>query len=123
MMLHDDVSPEIERLITRAYEVFNARDIDTALALMTPDVEWPNGMEGGYVHGHEAVRDYWTRQWAMIDPRVEPEEIAGEDDGRVAVTVRQTIRDLAGNAVNERHVLHVYRLRDGLVEHMEIRES
>jgi len=26
-------------------------------------VDWPNGMEGGRVHGHAEVRAYWTRQW------------------------------------------------------------
>jgi hypothetical protein len=59
-------------LLVSAYAAFNARDIDRALATMHADVEWPNGMEGGYVHGHDAVRDYWTRQWKLIDPDVEP---------------------------------------------------
>ncbi len=59
-------------LLTRAYDAFNARDVDAAVAAMHPDVDWPNGMEGGRVHGHRGVRDYWTRQWRSIDPRVEP---------------------------------------------------
>ena len=25
-------------------------------------------MDGGYVHGPEAVREYWTRQWTMVSP-------------------------------------------------------
>ena len=29
-------------------------------------------MDGGYVHGPEAVREYWTRQWTMVSPQVEP---------------------------------------------------
>lgn len=40
---------------------------------MHPDVASANGMEGGHVYGHEAVRDYWTRQWKLIDPQVEPQ--------------------------------------------------
>ena len=76
-----------ERLLA-LYGAFNDRDIDGALAGMAPDVAWPNGWEGGHVHGHEAVRDYWTRQWAAIDPHVEPVEISVEPDGRVAVLVR-----------------------------------
>ena len=42
---------QIKMLITRAYEAFNARDIDALLSLMHPDVHWPNGWEGGYVEG------------------------------------------------------------------------
>ena len=54
------------------YAAFNERDIDGVLDAMTPDVDWPNGWEGGRVLGREAVRDYWSRQWAQIDPRVDP---------------------------------------------------
>ena len=60
------------QLLTEAYRGFNAREIDAVLALMHSDVDWPNGMEGGRVHGHQQVRDYWTRQWGMINPRVDP---------------------------------------------------
>ena len=33
------------------------------LAVLADDVAWANGMDGGHVHGREAVREYWTRQW------------------------------------------------------------
>lgn len=33
----------------KAYTAFEARDIDSALAAMHPDVDWPNGMERGTV--------------------------------------------------------------------------
>ena len=55
-------------LLTEAYRAFNAREIDAVLATMHHDVDWPNGMEGGRVHGHEGVRDYWMRQWAIYQP-------------------------------------------------------
>ena len=35
------------------YVVFNARDIDAALALMTADVAWPGAFKGGFVRGPE----------------------------------------------------------------------
>ena len=59
-------------VLRRAYEAFNARDIEAALELMHADVDWPNGMEGGRVAGRDAVRAYWTRQFGMIDSRVDP---------------------------------------------------
>ena len=34
-------------LIKKAYSAFNARDINTALATMHPDVQWPKAFEGG----------------------------------------------------------------------------
>ena len=36
-------------VIATAYQAFNLRDIDRALQAMHPDVEWANGLEGGYV--------------------------------------------------------------------------
>ena len=105
-----------------AYERFNARDIDGALSLMTRDVIWPNGMEGGTVHGHEGIRAYWTRQWKIIDPRVTAQSITRESDGRYAVEVHQLVKDIAGVALVDRTIIHVYRFDDGLIASMEIRE-
>jgi ketosteroid isomerase-like protein len=109
-------------LIATAYEAFNARDIDRALQAMHPDVEWANGMDGGYVHGHKAVRDYWTRQWTLIDPHVEPQRFASDDAGRTVVDVHQVVRDLTGRVVSDQMAQHVYDIRDGLVTRMEIRK-
>jgi hypothetical protein len=90
---------------------------------MHPDVDWPNGMEGGREHGHAAVREYWTRQFGMIDSHVEPTAMNEEPDGRVKVDVHAVVRDLDGNLVSEGDIEHVYSFRDGLVSHMEIREK
>jgi len=111
---------EHEELLRRAYEAFNARDVDAVLALMHPDVDWPNGMEGGRVLGHAAVREYWTRQFEVIDSRVEPEAFTTDAEGRVVVDVHQVVRDTAGEVLSDGRVEHVYTIRDGLVERMEI---
>jgi hypothetical protein len=108
-------------MFERLYDRFNARDIDAVLAHLTDDVDWPNGWEGGYVHGHDEVRAYWTRQWAEIDGTVVPEAFSTQDDGRIDVTVHQVIKDLGGNLLQDATVHHVYRLRGDRVEHMEIR--
>jgi hypothetical protein len=111
---------EHEELLRRAYEAFNARDVDAALALMHPDVDWPNGMEGGRVLGRAAVREYWTRQFGVIDSRVEPAGFTTDAEGRVVVDVHQVVRDTAGELLSDGRVEHVYTIRDGLVERMEI---
>ena len=69
---------------------------------------WPktstgaNGMDGGHVHGREAVRAYWTKQWAAIAPRVDPLHVAQRDDGATAVEVHQIVRDLEGESASRR---------------------
>ena len=109
-------------LLKKTYAAFNSRDIDTALAAMTPDVEWPNGMEGGTVHGHEGIRAYWSRQWGMIDPHVDPVTFTPEPSGGIAVGVHQVVRDLSGKVLVDRMVDHVYFFRKSLISRMEIRE-
>ena len=88
---------------------------------MHPDVDWPNGMEGGRVLGTAAVRDYWTRQFELLDPHVEPRNFTTESDGRIAVDVHQVVHDKAGKLLVDHMVQHVYEIRDGLIRSMEIR--
>lgn len=109
-------------LLTTVYALFNKRDIEGVLALMRPNVDWPNGMEGGRVHGYEEVRAYWTRQWRMIDPYVEPVRIEDDEAGNTVVDVHQMVRDLSGNVLKDMFVQHVYSFRDGLIERMDIQQ-
>jgi ketosteroid isomerase-like protein len=113
---------EREELLRRAYAAFNARDIDGALALMQPDVDWPNAIEGRREHGHAAVREYWTRQFEQIDSHVDPERITEDEDGRLIVDVHQVVRDRTGALLTDGRVQHVYTFRGDLVERMDIRE-
>ncbi len=109
-------------LLKKAYTAFNLRDMNSALATMHSDVEWPNGMEGGIVYGQSGVRDYWTRQWGIIDPHVEPKTFTLDETGRVIVGVHQVVQDLTGKTLQDRMVEHVYSIDDGLIRSMEIRE-
>jgi hypothetical protein len=112
---------EDERELLRgAYRDFNARRIDAVISRMHPDVIWPNGMEGGYVNGHEGVREYWTRQWAIVDPHVEPLQIEQDAAGRFVVKVHQVVQDLEGNQIVDTIIHHAYQIVDGLITRMDI---
>jgi hypothetical protein len=111
-----------EETLQAMYAAFNARDTDAVLARMTADVDWPNAWEGGHVVGPDAVREYWTRQWAAIDPHVEPTAFVERPDGRVAVSVHQVVRALDGSLVGESDVVHVYAFREGLISRMDVEE-
>jgi ketosteroid isomerase-like protein len=118
-------------LIKRMYVCFNARDIDGVLTVLTDDVAWANGMDGGYVHGREAVREYWTRQWAMVSPHVEPVRFHRTAEGAIIAEVRQSVRDLEGkplqgqqtHGLKDKTVGHVFRLREGKVARFDIQDA
>ena len=114
------MSDEVE-FLKRIYDRFNARDMDTVLAAMHQDVVWANGMDGGHVHGRDGVRDYWTRQWAMIAPHVEPAEFSMGPEGEVVVEVHQVVHDLNGNLLADKMVGHIFRIEKGLVKRFDIR--
>jgi hypothetical protein len=107
-------------LLRAAYAAFNARDIDAALALMTPDVAWPKAFKGGSALGHEGVRAYWTEQWSEINPYVEPMTFHPEEAGRILVEVHQVVRDLAGAVLADEHVGHRFTIVQGLIQAMEV---
>ena len=107
-----------------AYAAFNARDVAGALELMHPEVDWPNAWEGGRVVGHEAVAEYWTRQFEEIYSTVEPEHFDHEPDGSITVTVHQVVRDAETDEVQaDTRVLHRYRLQGGLIVRMDVLDA
>ncbi|HKB43976.1 MAG TPA: nuclear transport factor 2 family protein [Chitinophagaceae bacterium] len=110
-----------ETILKKTYRHFNNRDIDATLAAMHADVDWPDGMEGGIEHGHEAVRNYWIRQWKTINPHVEPIRFETEKDGRINVTVHQVVHDINGNLLIDQIIHHIYTIEDGLIIKMEIK--
>jgi ketosteroid isomerase-like protein len=123
--MDDDV-----KLLERIYDRFNARDIDGVLSGLTDDVVWADGMDGGYVHGSEAVRAYWTRQWAAVSPHVEPVGFHRTQDGAIVAEVRQSVRDLEGkklegqtHGLKDKTVGHVFRLREGKVARFDIKDA
>jgi ketosteroid isomerase-like protein len=113
-----------EETLRSAYRAFNARDIDAAIQLMHRKVDWPNAWEGGRVVGRAAVRDYWTRQFAAISSKVQPEGFTEEPDGEITVDVHQVVHDArTGELISDSRVRHRYRLEDGLVVRMDVLEA
>jgi SnoaL-like domain len=112
--------PNNVEILRQIYSQFNAREMDAILASLHPEVDWANGMEGGHVHGRDGVREYWTRQWAMIDPRVEPVDFTEGDDGTIKVEVHQVVRDLEGRILLDKMVGHIFRLEGSLIRRFDI---
>lgn len=122
--VHADTERETgrEAMITTLYFAFNARDVDTLLGTMRPDITWPNTIEGGTVWGRDAVREYWERQWSMLDPRVRALKFTHEGD-TVTVDTSQVVRNIAGEVQLERIVHHTFTFVDGRIARLDIRDE
>ena len=115
----DPMSYEVS-LLKHVYARFNARDMESVLAAMSEDVAWANGMEGGHVRGRDGVRDYWTRQWAVLNPHVEPVGFSTGLEGEVVVDVHQVVHDVEGKLLVDQMVVHIFRFEDGLIRRFDI---
>ena len=107
-------------LIKKAYNAFNERNIDAALATMQPNVQWSKAWEGGYISGHEEIKKYWTRQWTEINPHVEPIGFSERPNGSLEVNVHQHVKELNGTLLFDGNVKHIYSFKDGLIMKMDI---
>lgn len=111
-----------QELIKTAYAAFNARDIDTILPLMHPNVQWTKAWEGDYANGYDEVRAYWQRQWQEINPLVTPVGFRERPNGTLEVQVDQLVKDLDGNVLFDGRVVHVYVISEGLMVKMDVKE-
>lgn len=113
----------IESFFEELYNHFNERNIEGVVAHTTDDVRWANGMEGGYVYGHDGLRNYWTRQFAMIKPTVTPVDV--DVQGNVVhIKVHQVVKDLDDNLLMDEVVGHTFSLNsDNKVVAFEIDEK
>ena len=111
---------DIKNTIKKAYAAFNERNIDNALSTMQNDVQWSKAWEGGYILGHDEIKDYWTRQWTEINPKVEPIGFTNRENGSLEVRVHQNVKDLQDNLIFDGIVKHVYIFENGLIKKMDI---
>lgn len=110
-------------ILRQAYRDFNARNIDAVISRMHEEVAWANGMEGGHVHGRNAVRLYWKRQFETLNPHVEPIKIEPDQNHNWVVEVHQVVHDIKGNLLIDATVYHTYQFRDGFISRMDITTS
>lgn len=86
-------------LLTRLYKAFNDGDVAALVDAMHPAVSWPNFLEGGRVEGREALRAYWTGQFAIVTPEASPIEMHELSDGRIYVRLHYVIKAIEGGGV------------------------
>jgi ketosteroid isomerase-like protein len=88
------MSQENVELVRRAFDAFNRRDLDAALALLDDNVEFGSrlaGMEGGF-HGHRGVRRWW-----QIIREASPDRIIEIVDARALGDVTLTLARARGH--------------------------
>jgi ketosteroid isomerase-like protein len=108
------------QFLQNLYTAFNNSDLETIIAVMHPDVKWANGVEGGFVYGRDAVREYWIEQYKVIQVQLEPSNFETDERDRDVVTVRQIVRDLQGNLLDDATVKQIFTVENSSIVLYEI---
>lgn len=112
-----------QQFLENLYLAFNERKFDDLLAMMHADVEWENGMQGGFVVGRTAVGEYWRKQFEFVMSHLEPVRFELGDDNRAIVGVHLTVSDLSGNTLLNKTVNHIFTFSEGLIAKFEIDDN
>ncbi|WP_373331272.1 ketosteroid isomerase [Salmonirosea aquatica] len=75
---------------------------------------------GGHISGHGEIKQYWTRQWTEINPKVNPIGFKERQNGDLEVEVHQKVKDLHDNLIYNGMVKHIYTFENGLIKTMDI---
>ena len=114
---------EHQEFLQNLYDAFNKREIETIISAMHPNVKWANGVEGGFVYGRDAVREYWTNQFKVIQPQLETLKFETKENNRHIVTTHQIVKDLQGNVLADSVIHQIFTIEDGLISLYEIGET
>jgi hypothetical protein len=109
-----------QEFLQNLYAAFNKGEIETIISVMRLDVKWANGVEGGFVYGRDAVREYWTNQYKVIQVQLEILKFETDDNNRDIVTVHQIVRDLQGNLLADTTIQQIFTIKEGLISLYEI---
>ncbi len=112
-----------QQFLQNLYEAFNKGEIETIISVMHPDVKWANGVEGGFVYGRDAVREYWTNQYKVIQVQLETLKFETDENNRNVVTVHQIVRDLQGNLLADTTIQQIFTIENGSIGLYEIGET
>ncbi len=112
-----------QQFLQTLYEAFNKGEIETIISVMHPDVKWANGVEGGFVYGRDAVREYWTNQYKVIQVQLETLKFETDKNNKNVVTVHQIVRDLQGNLLADATIQQIFTIESSLISLYEIGET
>lgn len=103
------------RLILRFYEALDANDVDAVMALVHPDADFPNQLDGDRLKGAAAIRAYYERAFGMISAESTPLTFQAGPDNSLEVRVHHHVTSLDGGLWADEPVDYRFQFRDGLI--------
>jgi len=115
VLSHQQIEDAIAEL-RQAYSAFNRGDIDAAVRILDPDVEWiepPEFPGGGTYHGIEGAKHYLAQSRASAAQVIsEPEQFIPAGD-RIIVFVHARVLPKGSNTWQDLSLADVYTFQSG----------
>ncbi|MDP1630006.1 MAG: nuclear transport factor 2 family protein [Caulobacter sp.] len=109
-----------EAVVTRLWEALNGQDLEAASALLHPDVDWQDIMNGGRQRGRDTVLAYWREVFDVLRPDSTVMEFLPQDDGRLSARTLHHVRDPDGRLRVEEVITHLFGFKDGMIVSMDV---
>jgi ketosteroid isomerase-like protein len=107
---------EDERSVRGLADAITRGDVDAAVALCDPDVEFASvlGLSGRAYRGHDGIREYFEDiQMAWQEWKVEVHRVVAAPDGRVAIVMTMHMRGKGSGTPLSERTGHIWTLRNG----------
>ncbi|MDP2258729.1 MAG: nuclear transport factor 2 family protein [Caulobacter sp.] len=111
--------PDPRAVIDALWPALTARDIDAVVALLHPDVDWQDTLNGGRRVGRDAVRAYLSEVMATVVVVSTPINVMRTGPDRYLARVNHVVRNSTGQFWGQEIVNHLVSLRDGLIVRMD----
>jgi ketosteroid isomerase-like protein len=106
-------------LLLRFYKALDVKDVDAVMALLHPDADFPNQLDGTRLHGAAAVRAYYVRAFGLITAESTPTAFHPRPDGTMEVRVHHHVTSLEGALWHDGPVDYSFDFRDGLISRLD----
>lgn len=110
-------------LLSRAYEAYNARNLEALGAVLHDDAEWPDSLEGGLVTGRAAVIAYFARQFDLMQLDARQITVREEPPSRIVLDIQYAVRSREGQLWSDTRAVLAYDFADGLIRRLTVLEG
>jgi hypothetical protein len=119
----EDGVDETDALIVTFLDLFNRRDIEGAVRLLHPDVNWPDVFDRERLIGRDAVAAMWSEQFKSFDAEITLLEMTHLPHGGRRVRISYVVRTLEGKLFTEEPAVLLFKMRDGLIGRMDAEQA
>lgn len=106
-------------LLLRFHKALDGKDVETVMALLHPEADVPNQLDGRRVQGGAALRAYYVRAFGLVSSENTPTAFHARPDGTMEVRIHHHVTSLDGALWHDGPVDYRFTFRDGLISRLD----